>query len=111
MQIVETLPLNTAIYHSSRATLQPNLRSVQRVPDEPNIDPLAQPRLVIWVFREVSQKAAELEEMGRSNNLRGAASLLSLFEADISDLIRSIRSAMAALEPHVALVDPSGVEQ
>jgi HPt (histidine-containing phosphotransfer) domain-containing protein len=61
---------------------------------------------------EVSQKAAELEEMGRSNNVRGAASLLSLFEADISGLISSIRSAKAmALEPHVAIVDSSGAEQ
>jgi HPt (histidine-containing phosphotransfer) domain-containing protein len=61
---------------------------------------------------EVSQKAAELEEMGRSNNVRGAASLLSLFEADISGLISSIRSTKAmALEPHVAIVDCSGAEQ
>jgi HPt (histidine-containing phosphotransfer) domain-containing protein len=61
---------------------------------------------------EVSQKAAELEEMGRSNNVSGAGSLLSLFEADISGLIGSIRSAKAmALEPHVAIVDSSGVEQ
>jgi hypothetical protein len=50
--------------------------------------------------------------MGRSNNVREAASLLSLFEADISGLIRSIRSAKAmALEPHVAIVDSSGAEQ
>ena len=61
---------------------------------------------------EISQKAAELEEMGRSNNVRGAASVLSQFELDISGLFSSIRSARAmALEPHVALVDSSGVEQ
>jgi two-component system, sensor histidine kinase and response regulator len=61
---------------------------------------------------EISQKAAELEEKGRSNNVRGAASLLSQFEVDISSLFSSIRSARAvALEPHVAIVDSSGVEQ
>jgi HPt (histidine-containing phosphotransfer) domain-containing protein len=61
---------------------------------------------------EISQKAAELEEMGRSNNVRGAASVLSQFEVDVSGLVSSIRSAKAmALEPHVALVDSSGVEQ
>ena len=61
---------------------------------------------------EISQKASELEEMGRSNDLRGAASLLSQFEADISGLFNSIRSAKAvALVPHVAVVDSSGAEQ
>jgi HPt (histidine-containing phosphotransfer) domain-containing protein len=40
---------------------------------------------------EISRKARDLEEMGRSNNLRGAASLLSQFEADISGLFSSIR--------------------
>jgi hypothetical protein len=50
--------------------------------------------------------------MGRSNNLRGAAILVSQFEADISGLFNSIRSAKAmALVPHVAIVDSSGVEQ
>jgi len=50
----------------------------------------------------MSQKARELEEMGRSNNLEGAASLLSQFEGDISGLLSSIRSAKSvALEPHV----------
>jgi HPt (histidine-containing phosphotransfer) domain-containing protein len=63
-------------------------------------------------LREISQKAAELETMGRSNNVRGAASLLSQFEVDISVLFSSIRSAKAmALEPHVAHVDSSVVEQ
>jgi two-component system sensor histidine kinase/response regulator len=61
---------------------------------------------------EISQKANELEEMGRSNDLRGAASLLSQFEADISGLFVSIRSVKAmALVPHVAIVDSSGGEQ
>jgi HPt (histidine-containing phosphotransfer) domain-containing protein len=61
---------------------------------------------------EISQKASELEEMGRSNDLRGAASLLSQFEADISGLFVSIRSVKAmALVPHVAIVDSSGGEQ
>ena len=61
---------------------------------------------------EISQKASELEEMGRSNDLRGAASFLSQFEADISGLFNSIRSAKAvALVPHVAVVDSSGAEQ
>jgi HPt (histidine-containing phosphotransfer) domain-containing protein len=61
---------------------------------------------------EISQKASELEEMGHSNDLRGAASLLSQFEADISGLFDSIRSAKAmALVPYVAIVDSSGAEQ
>jgi HPt (histidine-containing phosphotransfer) domain-containing protein len=61
---------------------------------------------------EILQKARELEEMGRSNNVGGAASLLSQFEADISGLLSSIRSAKGvALEPHVAIVDSSGVGQ
>jgi HPt (histidine-containing phosphotransfer) domain-containing protein len=51
---------------------------------------------------EISRKARDLEEMGRSNNLRGAASLQSQFEADISGLFSSIRAAKAMLlEPHV----------
>jgi HPt (histidine-containing phosphotransfer) domain-containing protein len=61
---------------------------------------------------EISQKAAELEEMGRANNLRGAASLLSQFEVDISGLFSSIRSAtFVALEPHVAIVNSSEEEK
>jgi signal transduction histidine kinase/DNA-binding response OmpR family regulator/ligand-binding sensor domain-containing protein len=61
---------------------------------------------------EISRKARELEEMGRSNNVRGAASLLSQLEADISGLFRSIRSAKTmALEPHVTIVVSSGLGQ
>jgi HPt (histidine-containing phosphotransfer) domain-containing protein len=44
---------------------------------------------------EISRQAAELEEMGRSNNVRGAASVLTQFEVDISGLLSSIRSAKA----------------
>jgi len=60
----------------------------------------------------ISQRAGELEEMGRSNNVRGAASLLSKFEADISGLLSSMRSAKArALEPHGRIGVSSGVGQ
>jgi HPt (histidine-containing phosphotransfer) domain-containing protein len=44
---------------------------------------------------EISSQACEIEEMGRSNDVRGAASLLSQFEADISGLFTAIRSAKA----------------
>jgi two-component system sensor histidine kinase/response regulator len=56
---------------------------------------------------EILQKARELEEIGRSNNLEAAASLLSQFEGDISGLLSSIRSAKSvAWEPHVESAIP-----
>ena len=42
---------------------------------------------------EISQRASEIEQMGRANNISGAASLLAQFEADINGLITAIRSA------------------
>jgi CheY-like chemotaxis protein/HPt (histidine-containing phosphotransfer) domain-containing protein len=42
---------------------------------------------------EISQRASEIEQMGRSNNISGAANLLAQFEADINGLIATIRSA------------------
>jgi HPt (histidine-containing phosphotransfer) domain-containing protein len=60
----------------------------------------------------ISRMARELEEMGRSNNVRGAASLLSQFEADVSGLFSSIRVAKTmALERHVSSVVSSEVGQ
>jgi HPt (histidine-containing phosphotransfer) domain-containing protein len=54
---------------------------------------------------EISRKAHELEELGRSNNIRVAAGLFVQFEADLSALINSIRIARAmALEPHATRV-------
>jgi two-component system, sensor histidine kinase and response regulator len=51
---------------------------------------------------EVSKKAQEIEEMGRSHNLERAASLLPQFEADITTLCTAIRGTRAmALGPHV----------
>lgn len=44
---------------------------------------------------EISQRASQIEEMGRCNNVRGAATLLPQFEADISGLFTAIRSAKA----------------
>jgi len=41
---------------------------------------------------QISRRARELEEMGHTRNLEGAASLFPLFEADISGLFRSVRS-------------------
>jgi HPt (histidine-containing phosphotransfer) domain-containing protein len=51
---------------------------------------------------EVSKKAQEIEEMGRSHNLERAASLLPQFEADITTLCIAIRGTSAmAMGPHV----------
>ena len=44
---------------------------------------------------EISQRACEIEQMGRANNVRGAAGLLAQFEADINGLFAAIRSAKA----------------
>jgi CheY-like chemotaxis protein len=44
---------------------------------------------------EISQRVAAIEEMGHSNNVRGAASLLAQFEADLNGLFTAIRSAKA----------------
>ena len=43
----------------------------------------------------ISQKASQIEEMGRSNNLSGAANLLPQFEADMNGLLTAIRNAKA----------------
>ncbi len=43
----------------------------------------------------ISQKASQIEEMGRSNNLSGAADLLPQFEADMNNLFTAIRNAKA----------------
>jgi two-component system, sensor histidine kinase and response regulator len=51
---------------------------------------------------DVSKKAQEIEEMGRSHNLERAASLLPQFEADITTLCTAMRGTSAmALGPHV----------
>jgi HPt (histidine-containing phosphotransfer) domain-containing protein len=44
---------------------------------------------------EISQTANQMEEMGRSNNVSGAAHLLAQFEADVNGLLTAIRSAKA----------------
>jgi HPt (histidine-containing phosphotransfer) domain-containing protein len=44
---------------------------------------------------EISQRASQIEEMGRSNNLGGAANLLAQFEAEMNGLLTAIRSAKA----------------
>jgi hypothetical protein len=43
----------------------------------------------------ISQTASQIEEMGRCNNVSGAASLLAQFEADMNGLLTAIRSAKA----------------
>jgi HPt (histidine-containing phosphotransfer) domain-containing protein len=43
----------------------------------------------------ISQTASQIEEMGRCNNVSGAASLLAQFEADMNGLLTGIRSAKA----------------
>ena len=51
---------------------------------------------------EISKKAQEIEEMGRSHNLERAASLLPQFEADVTTLCTAIRGTSAmAPGPHV----------
>jgi histidine phosphotransfer protein HptB len=47
----------------------------------------------------ISQMASQIEEMGRSNNLSGAANLLPQFEADMNGLLTTIRSAKALEYP------------
>jgi HPt (histidine-containing phosphotransfer) domain-containing protein len=44
---------------------------------------------------EISQRASEIEEKGRSRDVKGAASLLSQFEADITGLLTAVRTAKA----------------
>jgi HPt (histidine-containing phosphotransfer) domain-containing protein len=48
----------------------------------------------------ISQTAGQIEEMGRSNNVSGAANLLAQFEADINGLFTAIRSAKALAWNH-----------
>jgi HPt (histidine-containing phosphotransfer) domain-containing protein len=43
----------------------------------------------------ISQTASQIEEMGRCNNVSGAANLLAQFEADMNGLLNAIRSAKA----------------
>jgi len=45
---------------------------------------------------EISQTASQIEEMGLSNNVSGAANLLAQFEADMNGLLTAIRSAKAS---------------
>ncbi len=42
---------------------------------------------------EISQRASQIEEMGRSSDIRGAAALLPQFEIDIRNLFAAIRGA------------------
>jgi two-component system sensor histidine kinase/response regulator len=61
---------------------------------------------------EISQTVAEIEGMGRSNNVPGAASLLSQLEADLIRLFTAIRGAKSlALVPQATTVPPSGKNQ
>jgi two-component system, sensor histidine kinase and response regulator len=61
---------------------------------------------------EISQTVAEIESMGRCNNIPGAAGLLSQFEADLIGLFTAIRGARSlALVPQATTVPPSGKNQ
>jgi HPt (histidine-containing phosphotransfer) domain-containing protein len=42
---------------------------------------------------EISQRAGQIEEMGRSHDIKGASALLSQFEADVHGLITAIQTA------------------
>jgi two-component system sensor histidine kinase/response regulator len=44
---------------------------------------------------EISLRASQIEEMGRSKNVSAAANLLEQFEADINGLFTAVRSAKA----------------
>ena len=44
----------------------------------------------------ISLRASQIEEMGRSNNVSGAANLLAQFEADMNGLLTAIRNAKAS---------------
>ena len=52
---------------------------------------------------EVSQKARELEELGRNSDLRFAAGLYATFASDLSELLTSMRNTMRA-NPGVEMV-------
>jgi CheY-like chemotaxis protein len=52
---------------------------------------------------EVSQKARELEELGRNSNLRFAAGLYATFASELSELLTSMRDTMRA-NPGVEVV-------
>jgi two-component system, sensor histidine kinase and response regulator len=43
----------------------------------------------------ISQRASQMEEMGRLNNISGAANLLAQFETDMNGLLTAIRNAKA----------------
>ena len=91
--------LRLAVAHGTAETIETNAHSLKG-------------ELGYLGVPEISQQAAQLEEMGRFNNVTGAASLFSQFEVDISGLFTSIRSAKAmALKAQVAAVDSSAVEQ
>lgn len=45
---------------------------------------------------EITQRASQIEEMGRANDVSGAANLLPQFEADINGLFTAVRSAKAS---------------
>jgi two-component system sensor histidine kinase/response regulator len=61
---------------------------------------------------EISQTAAEIESMGHSNNVPGAASLLSQFEADLIGLFTAIRGAKSlAFVRQATTIPPSGRNQ
>jgi two-component system, sensor histidine kinase and response regulator len=49
---------------------------------------------------EISQRASEIEEMGRSKDLSRVADLLPQFEADIAGLFTAIRGAKALAWNH-----------
>jgi HPt (histidine-containing phosphotransfer) domain-containing protein len=44
---------------------------------------------------EISKRASQIEEMGRSNNIKGVTGLLSPFEADVRSLFTAIHNAKA----------------
>ena len=59
---------------------------------------------------EISRKARELEQMGKSRNLEGAADLFPLFAAELSSLFRAVRNSSAALtEAHLGSGKPGPV--
>jgi HPt (histidine-containing phosphotransfer) domain-containing protein len=43
---------------------------------------------------EISRRAAEIEDMGRCHNLKGAANLLAQFEVEVTGLLDAIRRAV-----------------
>jgi two-component system, sensor histidine kinase and response regulator len=61
---------------------------------------------------EIVQTAAEIESMGCSSNVPGAASLLLKFDADLMGLLAAILGAKSMVSiPHARTVPPSGTNQ